>query len=73
MDASQENRKHDIFIVLSIVTLIGLFEMNASVITALQLNSNGKALHNKTVPYIKDQLTGKCSLSSLLSEHLALE
>lgn len=73
MDASQENHEHDIFIVLNIVMLIGLFEINVSVITALQLNLNRKALPNKTVPYIKEQLTGRCSLSSLFSEHLALE
>lgn len=37
MDASQENHEHDIFIVLSIVMLIGLFEINVSALTALQL------------------------------------
>lgn len=73
MDAHQEKHEHDIFIVLSIVSLIGLFEINVSVIRALQLNSNRKALHNKSVSYIKDQLTGRCSVSSLFSEHLALE
>lgn len=69
MDASQENHEHDIFIVLSIVRFILVYLWSQ----LSKLNLNSKALHNKTVRYIKDQLTGRCSLSSLFSEHLALE